>query len=77
MSRKVELPTLSAITEATANMITEAEATGKRPTVTDLARRLGLTNTTFWRIGCCRIRFAISYPSSPGKPISNSTTFGR
>jgi AcrR family transcriptional regulator len=30
-------------------MTVETEAAGKRPTVSELARRLGLTNATFWR----------------------------
>jgi AcrR family transcriptional regulator len=43
------MPTASAIAAATEAMIADAAASGRRPTVSELARRLGLTNTTFWR----------------------------
>nr|AGS49716.1 hypothetical protein [uncultured bacterium esnapd14] len=49
MSRRVSLPTSGAIATAAESMIADAAASGRRPTVSELARRLGLTNTTFWR----------------------------
>jgi predicted transcriptional regulator len=49
MSRKIELPTIATVEHVRSGMITEAEAAGTRPTVSEIARRLGLTNTTFWR----------------------------
>jgi transposase-like protein len=49
MSQKIPLPTDDEINKATTEMLAEAQAAGRRPSVQALARRLGLTNTTFWR----------------------------
>lgn len=49
MSRKIQLPAIATVEHVRSEMSAEAEAAGKRPTVSELARRLGLTNTTFWR----------------------------
>ncbi len=49
MSYKISLPTDDEVQQATTAMLAEAHAAGRRPSVQALARRLGLTNTTFWR----------------------------
>lgn len=49
MSRKVALPSEEQVRQALAEVMDEAEATGRRPTALGLARRLGLANATFWR----------------------------
>jgi hypothetical protein len=49
VSRKIRLPTIATVEDVRSEMTVETEAAGKRPTVSELARRLGLTNATFWR----------------------------
>lgn len=49
MSRAVHLPTEAAVQVASADVREEAALQGRRPTVTALAGRVGLTNATFWR----------------------------
>jgi len=49
MSRRVQLPTDDDVVAARDQLLTDAQAGGPRPTVVELGRRLGLTNTTFWR----------------------------
>ena len=49
MSRKIELPGEAHVRDVLAEMLTEAAAGGARPSVLALARRLGLSNATFWR----------------------------
>lgn len=49
MSRAVHLPTEAAVQAARGDVCAEAARQGRRPTVTTLARRVGLTNATFWR----------------------------
>ncbi|GAA4442553.1 hypothetical protein [Phytohabitans houttuyneae] len=49
MTTRTPLPTTEAVAQAHAAMLAECTAQGTRPTVVELARRLGLTNPTFWR----------------------------
>jgi AcrR family transcriptional regulator len=49
VSRRVDLPSADQARHAMAEVISEAQRDGKRPSVLALARRLGLTNPTFWR----------------------------
>ena len=49
MSRKIELPAEQHVRDVLAHMLAEAAAGGAKPSVLALARRLGLTNATFWR----------------------------
>lgn len=49
MSHRVTLPTDEDVTAALHALLTDAASHGVRPTVLTLARRLGLSNTTFWR----------------------------
>lgn len=49
MSRPVDLPTDDQVSGAWAQIVAEANEGGPRPSVVALARRLGLTNSTFWR----------------------------
>ncbi len=49
MSRRVDLPSEDHVRRTMADLAGEALAAGTRPTVLGLARRLRLTNTTFWR----------------------------
>jgi transposase-like protein len=49
VSHKVPLPADDDIHAARADMLAEASTAGRRPSVQALARRLGLTNATFWR----------------------------
>lgn len=49
MSRRVDLPSDHAARQAMAALLDEAASGGTTPTVVELARRLGLTNSTFWR----------------------------
>lgn len=49
MSRRVELPDEHRVRQARDALLAEATASDTRPSVIALARRLGLTNTTFWR----------------------------
>ena len=49
MSRRIELPAEQHVRDVLADMLTEAAAGGAKPSVLALARRLGLTNATFWR----------------------------
>jgi hypothetical protein len=49
MSRRAELPAEQQVREVLAQMRAEAAAGGPVPSVLALARRLGLSNTTFWR----------------------------
>jgi hypothetical protein len=48
MTRRVPLPTAADVEQARTAILAEAAA-GRRPSVVALARRLGLTNATFWR----------------------------
>jgi AcrR family transcriptional regulator len=49
VSRRAELPAERQVREVLAQMRAEAAAGGPAPSVLALARRLGLSNTTFWR----------------------------
>lgn len=49
MSRRFQLPTDGDVVAVRDQLLTDAQAGGPRPTVVELGRRLGLTNTTFWR----------------------------
>jgi len=49
VTRRAELPTDEMVQHAKTELLAEADAAGTRPTVIALARRLGLTNPTFWR----------------------------
>ena len=49
MSRRAELPAEQHVREVLAQMRAEAAGGGPTPSVLALARRLGLSNTTFWR----------------------------
>lgn len=49
MSRKIDLPAEAHVRAVLADMLTEAAAGGAKPSVLALARRLGLSNATFWR----------------------------
>jgi len=49
VTRAPDLPTPAAVHEAMTAVITEADTAGRRPSVLAVARRLGLTNTTFRR----------------------------
>jgi len=49
MSRRVQLPTEAEVRTALTQLCDHADQHHTRPTVTALARRVGLTNTTFWR----------------------------
>jgi AcrR family transcriptional regulator len=49
VSRKIELPAEQHVRDVRADMLAEAAAGGAKPSVLALARRLGLTNATFWR----------------------------
>jgi hypothetical protein len=49
MTRALDLPTPRAVRDAINAVVTEAHAAGRRPSVLAVARRLGLTNTTFRR----------------------------
>jgi AcrR family transcriptional regulator len=49
VSRKIDLPGEAHVRDVLADMLTEAAAGGARPSVLALARRLGLSNATFWR----------------------------
>jgi hypothetical protein len=49
MTRKIDLPAEGHVRAVMARMLAGADAGGPRPTVLALARKLGLTNATFWR----------------------------
>jgi AcrR family transcriptional regulator len=49
VSRKIELPGEAHVRDVLADMLAEAAAGGAKPSVLALARRLGLSNATFWR----------------------------
>jgi hypothetical protein len=49
VTRKTSLPSDEEVRHAKTELLAEAHASGTRPTVVALARRLGLTNPTFWR----------------------------
>lgn len=49
MSRRVTLPTDDDVTAALHTLLADAAAHSVRPTVLSLARRFGLSNSTFWR----------------------------
>ncbi len=49
MSRRVQLPTETDVAAALTQLCDHADQHHTRPTVTALARRVGLTNATFWR----------------------------
>lgn len=49
MTRTLDLPTAEQARQARDQVVAEARALGKRPSVLALARRFGLTNTTFRR----------------------------
>ena len=49
MSRKIDLPDQAHVRAVLADMLAEAAAGGAKPSVLALARRLGLSNATFWR----------------------------
>ena len=49
MSRRVDLPDDHAVRTTMTALLDEAAAQGTTPTVVALAKRLGLTNSTFWR----------------------------
>ena len=49
MSRRIELPSHETAHQALKALVEEAKTNGTSPTVVELARTLGLTNTTFWR----------------------------
>jgi len=49
MSRKIDLPGQAHVRTVLADMLAEAAAGGPKPSVLALARRLGLSNATFWR----------------------------
>jgi AcrR family transcriptional regulator len=49
VSRRAELPAEQHVREVLAQMRAEAARGGPAPSVLALARRLGLSNTTFWR----------------------------
>jgi AcrR family transcriptional regulator len=49
MSRKIDLPAETHVRAVLAGMLAEAAAGGAKPSVLALARRLGLSNATFWR----------------------------
>jgi transposase-like protein len=49
VSRRVDVPSDHAARQAMAALLDEAATDGVKPTVVELARRLGLTNSTFWR----------------------------
>jgi AcrR family transcriptional regulator len=49
MSRRIDLPGEAHVRAVLADMLAEAAAGGARPSVIALARRLGLSNATFWR----------------------------
>ncbi len=49
MSRKIDLPEQTHVRTVLADMLVEAAAGGPKASVLALARRLGLSNATFWR----------------------------
>lgn len=49
MTRRVTLPTDEQVRTALRQLLDESANTGTRATVVELARRVGLTNPTFWR----------------------------
>lgn len=49
MSRKIGLPAEAHVRAVLADMLAEETAGGPKPSVLALARRLGLSNATFWR----------------------------
>jgi AcrR family transcriptional regulator len=49
VTRPVDLPTNDEVLRAKTDLLAQAHASGARPTVVALARRLGLSNPTFWR----------------------------
>jgi len=49
VTRRVALPTDEQVRAAMHELLDESTTTGKRATVVELARRVGLTNPTFWR----------------------------
>jgi hypothetical protein len=49
MTPRVDLPDTDTVLKAKAELLADAYAIGKKPTVIALARRLRLTNATFWR----------------------------
>lgn len=49
MSRKIDLPAKAHVRAVLADMLAEAAAGGAKLSVLALARRLGLSNATFWR----------------------------
>jgi AcrR family transcriptional regulator len=49
VSRKIDLPGEAHVRDVLADMLAEAAAGGAKPSVLALARRLGLSNATFWR----------------------------
>jgi transposase-like protein len=49
VSRRVDLPDDHAVRTTMTALFDEAAAQGTTPTVVALAKRLGLTNSTFWR----------------------------
>lgn len=49
MSRKSDLPSPTRVTKALDELLEASRSAGRQPSVLDLARRLGLSNTTFRR----------------------------
>ena len=68
MSRKIDLPDQAHVRAVLADMLAEAAAGGAQPSVLALARRLGLSNATFWRHFrdiATEIRHAANAPMAP------------
>lgn len=73
MSRRVDLPNEHAVRTAMTALLAEAAAEGTTPTVVALAKRLGLTNSTFWRHFpdiANELRTTIRTPK-PDEPVSS------
>jgi AcrR family transcriptional regulator len=49
MSRRVDLPDQAEIHRAREEVLSAAGATGRKPTVVALAKKLGMSHSTFWR----------------------------
>lgn len=71
MSRRVDMPTDDDVRQAMHEYIDDARDAGTRATVIGLARRLNLSNGTFWR------QFPASPPNSSPQPPAHPRPLGR
>lgn len=75
MTRCVTLPTDEQVRTALRQLLDESATTGNRATVVELARRVGLTNPTFWRhFPAIASELRTSPPAaSPAEPAYDNT----